>query len=294
MTLLNLNNSSGSNSMDNKNLESACFDVVSKDLYYFNDDANGIQRPVSTDRIAIVKPNDDGGQVLYTPTNTYKLVHNKDIVAGLSTLTEWGFTPVKVRNINNKRFMFDMMYDSELTLNTQPCFIRVQVTNSYDGSTRLGLNFGVFIKVCSNGLIVNLNDAKLDLSYKHTSMLPNNIADFVYEKTKISLDYLEYKVRHVKFDADDQTVVAKFEKLKNMFYQSKKGVNPVVETILSRTAHEMKVNYEDGFVPNEEFALFMAITNMATHADQYMLSPANALILEQAATELWTNFSLTY
>lgn len=277
--------------MDSNDWNKVCFNVRKEPLCYHNQEGN---LNVIDNNIAIVRTKNDGtDEILNLASSSYNLVQNSSIVEGLESLRQYGFEPHKVRNINNKKFMFEMRREEDLYINNQPCLMRVQITNSYDGSTKLGLNFGVFIKVCSNGLIVNLNDAKLDLAYKHSSIVPSDISNFVYSKTIQAKDYLNYKLRNINFDNDPSDVERKFDKLKSMFYKPQKQENnPVIDAVLNRTAHEMEALKEYGV--NEEFALFMAITNMATHADKYMLSSANAMKLEQAATELWTNFSLQY
>jgi len=285
MNFLSLGNSTpttGSTTLiDNDDFSKACFHVTKKQLGY-ND--GGSFTPVN--RIAIIKS--DTSEILHVASDQYNLVPNADILQGLDPLFASGYDQVKVRNLFNREFYFELGYEapagSEIMYGGLPCKTRVRIINSYNGKTKLALQYGVYIKVCGNGLCVQL--AGVNLEYKHSSFVPGDIAQWIFETTQNSVPYIQDRLSEYQFDDSPSSGQENLHRIAKLFPTTKKDdVHPVVHRILDKANKELEQPYTNG---NQNFALMMALTNVATYPDANGVPPSYVEKLEDIATELFT------
>jgi len=282
MTNISLNSITGNTLpqtlVDNQDFMSACFPVRTVQLGY---NLHGSFKDV--DRIGVLRM--DREEMLYVGSSNYKLVKNEDIVLALEPLYQAGYEQVKVRSIHGKRFMFELQTEvfDDLTINGFPCRSRIRICNSYDGSTALTLQFGVYIKICGNGLCVDPDVfvGNVDLRYKHGSSTPSNITNWIHNSTIAAMPFVRNAISSYIFP--DGPCDANLQRIAKMIPTPSKGkIHPVIETLISATKSSMG-EYES----NENFALFMALTNMATYPDRYAIAPSYVELLEEAATSLF-------
>lgn len=226
----------------------------------------------------------DTGDTLYIGSGGYNLIKNEDIVLGLEPLYLAGYEKVKVRNINNKKFMFELKSEAfeDLRINDYPCVARVRVCNSYDGSTSLSLQFGVYIQVCGNGLCVDAKTftGNIELSYRHTKAAPDDIAEWINNSTVGAMPMIRKRLESLVFN--NQGNSAKWRSIAKLLPTPRGGgFHPLIEKLGEETRKSM-VKYDC----NEDFALLMAATNMATYPDVHGISPTYVEVLEDAATGL--------
>lgn len=265
--------------IDNPSMLSACF-PVSKFNLGFQPTPGEL---VTIDKMAIVRQ--DTQECLHVCSRSYNLVKNEDIILGLEPLHDLGYENVKVRNLYNRRFYFELRSRaSEIKVNNYPCVARIRVINSYDGTAPLSLQFGVFIQVCGNGALANIAGLHtLDLKYKHSKVVPEDVSAWIHATTMEALPYVRNQFESMTFD--DEPCDDILTEINKMFPQTKKTpVHPIVSKLIEYT----KVSIKE-YACNEKFGLFMALTNMATYPDNYEIAPAYVDKLESASQFLFTN-----
>ncbi|MEA3464146.1 MAG: DUF932 domain-containing protein [Patescibacteria group bacterium] len=180
-------------------LSDLLFDVEMVDTEEFT----GI--PANSDYSKLIVGTIDGQQtILNACSNRYELVPNSTIFPNIrQVLIDNGmqFTE-NYQSINNARFYADyVLEDQELAYNVgksgdiiKP---RISVQHSYNGLTKYLIVFGYYRMICSNGLILPVNELKkynLEISGKHTSSIKNSfiklnktIKYFADNRTQINL-----------------------------------------------------------------------------------------------------------
>jgi hypothetical protein len=263
--------------VDNPSMLSACFPVSTVPLGY---NLSGEFKNI--DRVGVLRQ--DTNEIMYVGSNNYKLVKNEDIMLALDPLFRSGYEGVKVRNIHGKRFMFELRTEAfeDLTINNYPCVGRIRVCNSYDGSTALTLQFGVYIQVCSNGLCVpaHVFTGNIDVKYKHTTYTPEDITSWIHNSTIGAMPFIRKSLEGIVFH--EGSCDRKLQRIADLLPKPSKGIHPIIEALINQTRNEIQEHKS-----NENFGLFMALTNMATFPDKYGIAASYVETLEEAATSLF-------
>lgn len=146
-------------------------------------------------------------------SDVYSLVPNDEIFPSIEeVLNEANINfSVKYSHINNARFYADytiedkgLAYQMKGTNDAIKPMLRVR--HSYNGLTKYSITFGYFRLVCSNGLVIpveEMNEFNLSLGGKHTESIRGSI-----EQLKSTLDYF---VRN--YDKINNSIMSKYEVL---------------------------------------------------------------------------------
>ena len=116
------------------------------------------------------------------------------------------------------------------------------ISNSYDGTSRLNINFGIFRKICNNGLIVKENQEFTGLSIKHIGQ------DF-NEKIESFLPQIEpfFEKILLKIEKSKQIILSEEDQkdfVKELFESKKHLNNDFIDyhSLLNRQREEDKGN----------------------------------------------------
>jgi len=131
-------------------------------------------------KIVVGQTFDNGEMHLNYCSPVYELVHNADIFPNIEDILRGNgisFT-VTYRHINHVRFYADyIITDDKYAYRVQGGdLIRpsLSVQHSYNGLTKYGITFGYFRLVCSNGLVIPVEEMKefnLSITGKHTKII---------------------------------------------------------------------------------------------------------------------------
>ncbi len=219
-----------------------------------------------------------GDEVVYIGKN-YEIIQNEDVANEiLNFIKSTSYQVHNIRSVNNRRFDVTLVDQNAIvTIGNEPAYKTAIITNSYDGSARFSVTFGVNIQICGNG--ARATKPVDGLVFKHT----NNQIDFsrMY-KSADTLDRVLEKFNQ-SWDLNGEVSRANFNKLTAIFPKKTNGDQHDLSTALAMKAHEHVT--ENNYPPN--FALFMAVTNMTTYPDRYNMSDNYALRLEQKTTEVF-------
>jgi hypothetical protein len=254
-------------------LESICFPVSQKPLHYLID-RGGYHK---TEYKGLVR--DDTGEILYVGKE-YSPVANEEIVKAMEPLMNDGFELRDIRVYQDRRFQINLWNPNEkLDINEEEANLRVTFGNSYDGSLAFYTAIGAYIQVCGNGMIAGKG---FSFRKKHTGIsdLSSFMLECVSSRDKI-INMLKAKQWQ---DLEKDKLLKLFDKItKNLPDGKDKKPNPVKVLLNKQFENEMS-NYA-----NSEFALFMAVTNIATHGHQLGISPTYQMELESQSTVFFTN-----
>jgi hypothetical protein len=139
------------------------FPVEKQILTYNHND-----RVMETDRYGIIRQ--DSGACLGVVSAKYGLVtHRQALEPALEVLSGAGFAIKHVAEKNNgAKLVIDAVNtQNEILINNDPHFPRVQLVNSYDGSTSINFKFGFYRLACLNGLMVSADDFNFSYTTRH-------------------------------------------------------------------------------------------------------------------------------
>ncbi|MFW6246713.1 MAG: DUF932 domain-containing protein [bacterium] len=136
-------------------------------------------------KIVVGQTYDNGEMHLNYCSPVYELVPNTDIFPNVEDILKGNDIPFTVtyRHINHVRFYADyIITDDAYAYRVQGGdLIRpsLSVQHSYNGLTKYAINFGYFRLVCSNGLVIPLeemNEFNLSITGKHTRVIQKSFA----------------------------------------------------------------------------------------------------------------------
>lgn len=235
-----------------KDINKALFPIEQKPLYFNNND--GIRSEIAH-KVLI---NSNTQETLYVGSN-YEIMSNNEIIDLIEKAGIFKeFEIQDVRITNNKRFEFNFIHtDKELIIGDEKAKPRLTIKNSYDASMALQIHLGLYILVCSNGLMADRN-----FSYKarHTMNKVNEFRDMLNNAhNKLLVEVPEY-FSGKEFHNNEAKLLKQFSTLTKNIPDLKTKVNPVKEQLNVRTNHYIeKEKY------GKEFSLLMAATDLTTH-----------------------------
>jgi len=259
----------------NKN-DPVFFDLIESPLYYKDENGN---MSVSN-RSGII----DGrnGELLYSGSS-YIPLRNIDIVESINRYAP-DYKLKDTRNYGNKKFVFNYINDNvSFTVNGLEASQRIKISNSYNGTQSLMVEMGFYIKICSNGAVIGHDIIKSKYRHIESNMLDfNDIINNGFNIDKNIVNYLSSK----DFNADDNEVKKKFELLTE-------GLSDKTDTDGNIIYNKIKLLLHDKFVAeqrlykNNEFALFMASTWLATNGHKYYFSADYMYNIEKKITSVF-------
>lgn len=208
--------------------------------------------------------------------NEYKPTLNVELYQSVLPLLSNGYELEDVRNYSNRKFEINLANQNyKININGLDAALRLKITNSYDGSTRLSMRFGAYIQVCGNGLCIG---NFFDVKRKHTQSndLSNMLTGIANTNAPLVARFLnEYKL------TDDTDVVRLFKVLT----AGMPDVKDKEGNVLRQAKGKIMLN--DSYIKHTHtypppMALLMAATDLSTHGYKYGLSVTDQQKLEEA------------
>lgn len=242
--------------IDGLSIQNIDVPVDIRPLWYDTHDQGQNISPYSA---VITHPNTDMEKVVFAGKR-YQLIPNTELIKTVETLQDNGFSLVNAKNIDNKSFEVRMINPAkELQIGKELAYLQCSLHNSYDGSQSFRAIFGCYVQVCTNGAI--LGD-KFAIKVKHIKRNDSNyffkfdINEFVTE-TILGIDGAMDKMQNKEFNRtkdEVKTLAESFVKGIPMFPDKPNPVKMVLNDLYARNYDKYK---------NHEFALFMAVTDIA-------------------------------
>lgn len=237
---------------NNGYIEKVVFPVEMKPLHFIDDMGDQIE---TAHKALVDTRNED---ILYVGTG-YSPIKNETILEALIPILDSGFKFQDIRVTNRRRFEFNLVHrEKTFTIHNEEAYLRLKITNSYDGSSALQAIFGAYIQICSNGAtagkasilkMVHKGSASTDISHA--------LASFTEGQTRV-MELFQRK----------EWTVQEPEQLSRMLDTLTKDI----PDLANRLPHPTKALINSKFIEehevypqNPEFALFMAATDIATH-----------------------------
>jgi len=201
----------------------------------------------------------------------YNLIPNKDIIERLEVFFNKGYGVERTTNYDDKEFSIHMIKDELISIgNFTEAKPQIKIVNSYDGTSSLRLEFGVYILVCGNGAY---RGVKASISKKH---IGNWSFSEWLESAEFEAKYMANleKFGYKTWENTGEAIMDMFKDLTKGIPATSKGGATVLQLINDKYEKELLR------FGNEEFALFMAVTDIATHGQDYGVAPSYQLALE--------------
>jgi len=221
-------------------------------------------------------------KILYAGAS-YEPVLNSQIVDAIEPLLENGFNTKDVRSYYGKKFEINLINENYgITINEHQAHLRMKIVNSYDGSQRLSVRMGAYIQVCSNGLCVG---DYYDIVHKHTREIELN--DMLLEVFENKKELIMNKLDNYHFGEIKTPVKDIFKQITGKLKDSKNKNNEIIHNKTKVIINELFVKQRE--IYGDQFGLFMAATDVATHGHKYGIPIMDQLTLENDIAKVYFN-----
>jgi len=250
------------------------FDIVDLPLIAKHD---GVE--LSTGQKAIVRV--DNGKILGIHSNSYNLIKNTDLADKLKPFSQQGYEIERLTNYEDKKFKIELVdRDKQMIVADHLVHPRIVVENSYDGSIPLKASAGYYVQVCSNGAIVG--NKFYNINHKHNSKFVNNFemfdSDYVFEMLEnFSLKVWRPSLSNSEYD--------------DMIKEICKGIpKPTDKPSMTELLLNKQYYDESRIIKHQdEFAMFMAATNLSTHGYKQGIPYSYMRIMDKNISEIFLN-----
>ena len=213
----------------------------------------------------------------YVPTK------NEEIVDNLKPLFNNGFKVHNVINHRDRKFEINLINpEVEMMMGSEKAHYRCLITNSYDGTSKLSLELGAYVFICSNGLKISYGK-DISLKLKHTQ--DHNFGELMLDTSAESIEYVRGALSEKVWDLPGVDAKSQFKALTAGIKDKKdeygKNVPSKAKRILD---NRFQIECEKYQV---EFALFMAATYLTTHGYKLGLSMASRNSIDKVVEKVF-------